>query len=474
LPYCVEEELPHYLEVLKRFFNEELHEPLRIYLADEEGVEYLGLKDDPEYFVKEEEDLKDYLYDGESMRTLAGKKLTQKRNQINKFHRAYEGRWEYRSLTCSNHDELMEFSENWFAARIEEEEDVESLICERNGIREILNDCCRIPYRAGGLFIDGKLEAFSIGTENFLESMAVISIEKANAEYQGIYQMINQQFLLHEFPSVTLVNREDDMGLPGLRQAKSSYQPVGFARKYMVVQKMFDGEASGRTDSYEREIRERETHAEILRTPEEKLETKDLYIRTFSEDPAAYVEHYYAERCRDNLIVIARDQSEILSMLHLNPYTLSVCGKTVQTYMIAAVATDLEHRHEGLMREVFKAALKELRMQKVPFVYLLPVDERIYEWLGFQTICDVTVHRPEPSELSAYDIYEVETGQLRRCREIEAQMPQEENDLPEHPVIMAKIIDREAFDQMAGERFEDDEARLSWLAGKKCCFTEPV
>lgn len=64
--------------------------------------------------------------------------------------------------------------------------------------------------------------------------MAVIHIEKANSEIRGLYQFINQQFLVNEFPEAKLVNREDDVGMEGLRKAKMSYYPIGFARKYMV------------------------------------------------------------------------------------------------------------------------------------------------------------------------------------------------------------------------------------------------
>ena len=68
--------------------------------------------------------------------------------------------------------------------------------------------------------------------------MAVISVEKGNPEIPGIYQMINQQFLLNAFEDAELVNREDDMGLEGLRQAKESYNPIGYARKYRVCEKV--------------------------------------------------------------------------------------------------------------------------------------------------------------------------------------------------------------------------------------------
>ena len=88
----------------------------------------------------------------------------------------------------------------------------------------------------GGVYIDEKLEAFTIGSYNAYENMAVIHIEKANPEIRGLYQYINQQFLLEEFPKAAWINREDDLGIEGLRKAKLSYNPVDYARKYKVEQ----------------------------------------------------------------------------------------------------------------------------------------------------------------------------------------------------------------------------------------------
>ena len=75
----------------------------------------------------------------------------------------------------------------------------------------------------GGVYIDGQMEAFTIGSYNPVEHMAVILIEKANPEINGLYQIINQQFLIEEFPEAEWVNREDDMGLEGLRKAIVTY-----------------------------------------------------------------------------------------------------------------------------------------------------------------------------------------------------------------------------------------------------------
>lgn len=235
MPSCRQDKLREYFELTRDYFHQVLNVPFRIHLADEEAVEYLKLKENPQYLVREQEDLKDYLYDGGALRTLSGKKLHKKKNQVNKFMREYEGRYEYRSLECGDRQIIWKFLDKWFDKRDKDQEGLESLESEVKGIHAILKHCGRLEYKSGGIFIDGELEAFSIGSYNPLEDMAVICIEKANPEVPGIYQMINQQFLIHEFPDVKLVNREDDVGLEGLRRAKLSYQPIGYARKYYVA-----------------------------------------------------------------------------------------------------------------------------------------------------------------------------------------------------------------------------------------------
>ncbi|WP_181995716.1 phosphatidylglycerol lysyltransferase domain-containing protein [Clostridium sp. AM58-1XD] len=223
MPLCREEELEHYFYEMVEYFNEVLHVPFRIYLADEEGVKKLNL-DPAKFRVTEQEDLKDYLYDGEALRTLAGKKLHKKKNNINAFMREYEGRFEYRKLCCSDRDDVWKFLDHWREQKGEEVE--EHLDYEVHGIHAILKNCSSLPVEMGGVYIDNKMEAFTIGSLNPRENMAVIHIEKANPDIRGLYQYINREFLIHAFPDVALVNREDDLGLEGLRKAKMSYNPI--------------------------------------------------------------------------------------------------------------------------------------------------------------------------------------------------------------------------------------------------------
>lgn len=253
VPLCREEDLPKYFKLQERYFNEVLNAPFQIFLADEEGVEILkqaGALDD--YEIREEEDLKDYLYDGEAMRTLAGRKLAKKRNHIHKFEEAYGGRWEYRTLTTADKLDILSLLTSWKLQKdeigegegVNEKEEtfdaMESLDAEILGVHDILNnDSVFTNVKIGGIYIDGKLRAFSIGNYNPREKMAIIDIEKADPDIIGLYQVINQQFLIHEFPDALLVNREDDVGLEGLRRSKMSYYPIGFERKYMLRQKNF-------------------------------------------------------------------------------------------------------------------------------------------------------------------------------------------------------------------------------------------
>lgn len=255
MPYCDEADLPLYFKEIESYFNQVLKKPLKIYLADEGAVKSLALEEDPRYLVKEEEDFKDYLYDAEELRTLPGKRFHKKKNLVNKFKREYEGRWEYRTIRCDQKEVVWDFLDRWYQSRVKEEGNgEETLEYEVKGIHEVLQNCMSIEHRIGGIFIDGRLEAFSIGAYNPREQMASISIEKGNPEIPGIYQIINQEFLIHEFPEAKLVNREDDMGLLGLRKAKESYNPIGFARKFMVLQKDFKGYENYVVDKFEEEV----------------------------------------------------------------------------------------------------------------------------------------------------------------------------------------------------------------------------
>ena len=259
LPYWREEDLAHYLKLEETYFNQVLGIPLVMTSADQEGVACLKETDAlNDYEVNEVEDTRDYLYDAEALRTLAGRKYTKKRNHINKFLKAYEGRWEYRTLTYADHEEVLAFLKKWMEAKLAVGEEggidengeafdpEEELRGEFLGIQDILNHENLFNHiRAGAIYLDGELKAFSMGDYNEKEKVAIISIEKADPEIPGLYQMINQQFARHAYPDALLINREDDVGIEGLRKSKMSYYPVDFEKKYVITQKNFPAKQTG-------------------------------------------------------------------------------------------------------------------------------------------------------------------------------------------------------------------------------------
>ena len=186
----------------------------------------------------EERDLFDYVYDGESLRTLAGRKNQKKRNHINAFLKDYEGRYSYKLLDEEDFDDCLELLKIWASNKEENNEFDEGIDDESIGIRKIFNNYkyLRENLKIAGIYVDGKLEAFTMG-ELINPNMALIHIEKANPNIRGLYPYINQQFILNEFENVEFVNREEDLGIPGLRKAKLSYHPVKFVEKYTVMEK---------------------------------------------------------------------------------------------------------------------------------------------------------------------------------------------------------------------------------------------
>lgn len=235
LPLCKTENLKECFEEIKKYFNEELNQKLVMYLADEEAVSILDLPEE-EYIVEEDRRYFDYVYDAEGLRNLSGKKYHKKKNHLNAFKRQFEGRYEFNIIGCHNRQEVLDFLEEWKEARNIEDEynrvDYESI-----GIKYVLENCGMLKFVIGGVYIDGKLEAFSIGSYSEEDKTAYIHVEKANPEMRGLYNFINQQFIIYGFPKAELVNREDDMGVEGLRKAKLSYQPVQLVKKYNIIQR---------------------------------------------------------------------------------------------------------------------------------------------------------------------------------------------------------------------------------------------
>jgi uncharacterized protein len=190
-------------------------------------MEYLNISEDRIIF---DENNSDYVYNAENLILLKGKKYDGKRNHINKFKKSYN--YEYIPLSDGYFNECNEIMESWCAERNCEEHS--DFYCEKLANLELLKNFTKLDCKGALIRVNDKFEAFTVG-EKLNENTAVIHIEKANGSINGLYTFINQQFCEREWSGCEFVNREQDLGIEGLRKAKLSYHPAKMITKYKVV-----------------------------------------------------------------------------------------------------------------------------------------------------------------------------------------------------------------------------------------------
>ena len=122
-----------------------------------------------------------------------------------------------------------------------------------------------------------------------------------------------------------------------------------------------------------------------LRT-EEHLRTRKLWEDIFKEDTPEFLDYYYAVKTKENEIYVIEDEGEIVSMLHLNPYTMRIGQELYQTHYIVAVATRTEYRRQGLMAKLMNHVIQVMKGRGEPFTFLMPANEAYYKPFGFQFV----------------------------------------------------------------------------------------
>ncbi|MHB1185924.1 MAG: DUF2156 domain-containing protein [Desulfobulbia bacterium] len=178
----------------------------------------------------EDRDNADYVYRREDLATLAGRHFTKKRNHINQCLSAYD--CQYEMITEETVPECLTMQDRWCAARDCKTEP--GLCGEYQAIEETLHHYGEFPLTGGAIRIEGNIEAFTVG-EALNPSTAVTHFEKAMPQFQGLGQVINQWFARDNLAGFAYVNREQDLGIPGLRKAKESYAPDHLVEKVRIV-----------------------------------------------------------------------------------------------------------------------------------------------------------------------------------------------------------------------------------------------
>ena len=176
----------------------------------------------------------EYLYLTEKLKNLSGKKFHSKRNHISAFSKAYN--WSYESMTTDILPEVFEMADKWTEEMKKITDDTKSIEVENKALKEYLPFMKELNLRGGCIRVDGKIIAFTFGSP-INNKVFDIHVEKALPEFRTAYTLINREFILNELLDFEYVNREDDMGLEGLRKAKLSYHPDILLKKYVIKYK---------------------------------------------------------------------------------------------------------------------------------------------------------------------------------------------------------------------------------------------
>lgn len=211
---------------------EQVGRPFKMHLVSPSQFERLNAVYPGRFTIAYDRDFADYVYEREKLIRLPGKSLHGKKNHCNKFKKLYPD-WSYEPITPENVEECLAMAQEWWEKNNfgEGGEKEEEIAVAMNALRSM-----ELLGLTGGLLrTGGRVVAFTLG-EPCGDDTFVVHFEKAFADVEGAYSMINQQFAEHAMEGFTYVNREDDAGSEGLRKAKLSYHPAFIMEKGLVTE----------------------------------------------------------------------------------------------------------------------------------------------------------------------------------------------------------------------------------------------
>ena len=217
------------LSILLDYLEEQTAEP-KISRAGEKFVS--EVVDKGRFSCIHDRDNSDYIYSTIDLIQLSGRKYHRKKNHLNQFIKRFQ--YEYHELDLELVECFIDMQEEW--CKMRECLEIPDLLSEDYAVHMALTSFEELDYRGGAIKVDGRIEAFSLG-EVLNENAAVIHIEKANPEIPGLYTAINQMFCSNAWAEIEYINREQDMGIEGLRKAKESYLPHHMVNKYKIIKK---------------------------------------------------------------------------------------------------------------------------------------------------------------------------------------------------------------------------------------------
>lgn len=228
---CDDSGIEKYLDLfydLKRFSGAQGY-PLKISSVNAQNLKWMQEYYKDTISVEANRDSFDYIYNTQDLIELKGKRYHGKRNHIKRFK---DNEWSFEPLTSDNFDECTAFAAQSYNAS--KGYDDFSAVVEQYAIHTFFSNFDYLELKGGLLRSDGKIVGFTIG-EQLNSDTFVVHIEKASSEVQGAYPAICNEFARRYAGSFKYINREEDLGIEGLRKSKLSYHPVFLHEKYTVT-----------------------------------------------------------------------------------------------------------------------------------------------------------------------------------------------------------------------------------------------
>lgn len=316
---------------------------LRIIGLTDEGREMIRRMHIGLFAFESDRDMEDYVYNADDLRNLAGRRYQPKRNHINRFIAEYPD-YRYEELTRKRFDECMALEREW---RKSHEGHTSELCAEQRAMQRGFEHFEELGMTGGCIYVGDRLIAFTYGSA-VNDHTIDTHVEKADTEFDGAFTVINKLFAQHLPERFTLINREEDLGLEGLRQAKLSYQPAFLQHKYTAIHLHPD-----------------------------EIACKKLWQTVFGDDEQfidSFLMRYYSRHG----MLTAACEGRTAAMLHLLPFE-SELGRTTYIY---GVATAPEFRGRGLASQLMREAMQLIATRGDDAALLIPTPGE--EWLhGF-------------------------------------------------------------------------------------------
>jgi len=324
---------------------------------NDQPLTLMGLNDDENEMLRQQfldewvfdrnRDFADYIYLAEDLRMLKGRKFAQKRNHVNKFKSLYS--YHYEPINRDNIADCLQLEEAWIAQHDHDE----SALAEYGTIHRAFLHFEELELLGGALYVDDHIVAFTYGSA-VNDHIFCTHVEKADVRYEGVYQMINHQFAQHIPTQYTYINREEDLGIPGLRKSKLSYEPEYMAYKTTA-----------------------------LKMTSDMFDVVHIWGRCFGNDDLSvypFLSRYFFYQCA----MMEKVDGKVVSMVFMIPCQ-SEFGMGAYLY---AIATDPDCQHRGISTRLIYKMLDRCKDNGAAFSFLIPAEPSLidyYSRFGYQT-----------------------------------------------------------------------------------------